>query len=58
MLSARKNRSILGLDIGGTNTACVECAFDATILQRIEMPTNARQPFDATLLEPASKTAF
>jgi glucokinase len=44
----QKKRSIIGLDIGGTKTACLEGAFDATILQRVEMPTNAGQPFDRT----------
>jgi len=44
----REKRSIIGLDIGGTKTACLEGAFDATILQRIEMPTNAQQPFHVT----------
>lgn len=38
-------RSILGLDAGGTKTACVEGAPDGRILQRIEMPTRAELPF-------------
>ncbi|MDZ4701276.1 MAG: ROK family protein [Rhodothermales bacterium] len=38
--------SILGLDIGGTKTAVVEGTRDAEILQRREMPTLARTPFD------------
>jgi len=38
--------TILGLDIGGTKTACVEGARDAQILQRIEFPTQAHRPFD------------
>jgi glucokinase len=37
--------SILGLDVGGTKTACVEGAPDGRILQRIEMPTQAQLPF-------------
>jgi glucokinase len=37
--------SILGLDIGGTKTACVEGTPDAQILQRIEWPTQALRPF-------------
>jgi glucokinase len=37
--------SILGLDVGGTKTACVEGAPDGRILQRIEMPTQAHLPF-------------
>ena len=50
----QENRSILGLDIGGTKTACVEGAFDATILQRIEMPTHAQRPFQSTFPEIAN----
>jgi glucokinase len=37
--------SILGLDVGGTKTACIEGAPDGRILQRIEMPTQAHLPF-------------
>jgi glucokinase len=37
--------SILGLDAGGTKTACVEGTPDGQILQRIEVPTRADQPF-------------
>jgi len=37
--------SILGLDVGGTKTACVEGAPDGRILQRIEMATQAQLPF-------------
>ena len=37
-------RTILGLDIGGTKTACVEGTLDGQILQRTEMPTRATQP--------------
>lgn len=37
--------SILGLDIGGTKTACVAGTRDGQILQRIEMPTRAEKPF-------------
>jgi len=44
----QENRSIIGLDIGGTKTACIEGAFDATILQRMEMPTQAQRPFLST----------
>ncbi|HEX4321139.1 MAG TPA: ROK family protein [Acidobacteriaceae bacterium] len=43
--------SILGLDIGGTKTACVEGSFDGCILQRIEMPTRAAEPFAAVFPE-------
>jgi glucokinase len=38
-------RSIIGLDIGGTKTACIEGTSDAQILRRIEMPTQADRPF-------------
>jgi glucokinase len=41
-------RTVLGLDIGGTKTACVEGTADGEILQRIEIPTNAAEPFAAT----------
>ena len=41
-------QTILGLDIGGTKTALVEGSFAATILQRVEIPTNAQQPFSTT----------
>ncbi len=41
-------RTILGLDIGGTKTACVEGTLDGRILERIEIPTKAAEPFDAT----------
>jgi len=37
--------TILGLDIGGTKTACVEGTSSGQILQRIEMPTRAERPF-------------
>lgn len=40
--------TILGLDIGGTKTACVEGTASASILQRVEMPTRATEPFTAT----------
>ncbi|MGA2535623.1 MAG: ROK family protein [Terracidiphilus sp.] len=38
--------SILGLDVGGTKTACVEGAPDGGILQRSELPTRADSPFE------------
>jgi len=40
-------KTILGLDVGGTKTACVEGSADAEILQRLEWPTQAERPFDA-----------
>ena len=44
-------RTILGLDIGGTKTACVEGACDGRIVQRVEMATHAEEPFAATFSE-------
>lgn len=41
-------RTVLGFDIGGTKTACVEGNVAGEILQRIEMQTNAAEPFAAT----------
>jgi glucokinase len=41
-------RTILGLDIGGTKTACVEGTPDARILQRSEFETRATEPFAQT----------
>ncbi len=41
-------RTILGFDIGGTKTACVEGTLEGEMLQRIEMPTRAAEPFAAT----------
>jgi len=41
-------RTVLGFDIGGTKTACVEGTAGAEILQRAEIPTNAEQPFSVT----------
>ncbi|HEY1901642.1 MAG TPA: ROK family protein [Terracidiphilus sp.] len=38
-------RSILGLDIGGTKTACIEGTTDGRILQRVEFLTRAEEPF-------------
>jgi len=40
--------TILGLDIGGTKTACVEGTSDARILQRSEFETRAAAPFAQT----------
>jgi glucokinase len=39
-------QSILGLDVGGTKTACVEGTPSGHILQRIEFPTHAETPFN------------
>ena len=41
-------RTIIGIDVGGTKTAVVEGTRQAQIMQRYEMPTEARRPFDAT----------
>jgi glucokinase len=40
--------TILGLDAGGTKTACVEGTVTGEILQREEMPTHATEPFAET----------
>jgi glucokinase len=40
--------TVLGLDMGGTKTACVEGSADGEVLQRIEIPTNAEAPFAST----------
>jgi glucokinase len=40
--------TVAGLDIGGTKTACVEGTLDGRILQRIEIPTRASEPFSDT----------
>lgn len=44
-------QSVIGLDIGGTKTACVEGTLDGRILQRIEMQTHPREPFAVTFEE-------
>lgn len=41
-------RTILGLDVGGTKTACVEGTLDARILQRSEFETRAAEAFAHT----------
>ncbi|HVZ82086.1 MAG TPA: ROK family protein [Terracidiphilus sp.] len=41
--------TILGIDLGGTKTACVEGTVEGAILQRVEMPTRAAEPWAATL---------
>ncbi|MDE3188989.1 MAG: ROK family protein [Acidobacteriota bacterium] len=50
-----RSRTILGLDIGGTKTACVEGTRDGRILQRVEMATRAAEPFLATFPEIAGQ---
>ena len=45
---SNKRRTVLGFDVGGTKTACVEGTVSGEILQRLEMPTNASEPFVAT----------
>lgn len=40
--------TILGLDIGGTKTAVLEGTFNAEVLQRTEIFTEAGRPFDET----------
>ena len=49
-------RTVLGLDVGGTKTACVEGTVDARILQRVEMPTRATEPFARTFPAIAERT--
>src|ERR1700733_4629214 len=44
--SRRSSRTILGLDIGGSKIAIVEGTADAQVLQRREMATEPRRPFD------------
>jgi glucokinase len=44
-MTESRSRTVIGLDIGGTKTACVEGALDGTILQRSEVPTRASEPF-------------
>lgn len=48
------DRTILGLDIGGSKTAIVEGASNAAILERRELPTRSQLPFDETFGELAS----
>ena len=43
-----QTRSLIGLDVGGTKTACVEGTANGQILQRIEIPTQASRPFSQT----------
>jgi glucokinase len=44
----RAVRTVLGFDLGGTKTALVEGTPAGHILQRVEMPTRAGEPFDRT----------
>ena len=46
--NSRKLQSIVGFDIGGTKTAIVEGTREAEILQREELATEARRPFEET----------
>jgi glucokinase len=50
-------RTVLGLDIGGTKTACVEGTGAGRILQRVEIPTHATVPFSTTFPQIAAETA-
>ncbi|HEY9127165.1 MAG TPA: ROK family protein [Acidobacteriaceae bacterium] len=45
---AARVKTIVGLDLGGTKTACVEGTFGGEILQRVEMLTQAERPFAET----------
>jgi glucokinase len=49
--TATHARTVAGLDVGGTKTACVEGALDGTILQRVELATRASEPFAWTFPE-------
>jgi len=40
--------TVLGFDVGGTKTALIEGTVDGRILQRVEMPTRAAEPFAQT----------
>ncbi len=42
-------RSVIGIDIGGTKLACVEGAAGGRVLQRLEIPTRASEPFESRL---------
>jgi glucokinase len=44
-------QTVAGLDIGGSKTACVEGTLDGEILQRVELPTRAAEPFSKTFPE-------
>lgn len=44
-------QTIIGLDVGGTKTACVEGTLYGRILQRIEMATRATEPFPSIFPE-------
>ncbi|HEU5351011.1 MAG TPA: ROK family protein [Terracidiphilus sp.] len=48
MSAGNAMHTILGLDAGGTKTACVEGTAEGEILQRVEMPTRATEPFAQT----------
>jgi glucokinase len=50
-------RTVLGLDIGGTKTACVEGTGAGRILQRVEIPTYATVPFSTSFPQIAAETA-
>ncbi len=49
MESIARGRTILGLDIGGTKTACVEGTCDGAIVTRVELPTRAAEAWTVTL---------
>jgi glucokinase len=40
--------TVLGVDIGGTKTACVEGSVRGEVLQRVEIPSHASAPFAIT----------
>jgi hypothetical protein len=49
------DRTIVGLDIGGSKIALVEDNFDASVLQRREVPALARLAFDEAFIGLASQ---
>jgi glucokinase len=49
--SKSRQQTVIGLDVGGTKTACVEGTLDGRILQRIEMATRAAEPFSTIFQE-------
>jgi glucokinase len=48
MIDSATNNTLIGLDIGGTKTAVVEGTWDAQIIRRTEILTQAQRPFKET----------
>jgi glucokinase len=53
-----RSRTVIGIDVGGTKTACVEGTLDGRILQRVEMPTRAAKPFSETFPQIVDKATL